>query len=611
MKKNGARPYKSAEPLSTINRVRQALERCGLFTVERCFYHPDARVACARVMLGDEEKLSFGVGANGKGMNMRYALASAYAEFLERLQNGMLFPNRQLQFAPDGLFRFGPDEHLCSPEETVAECGDIVREIFGLDSDDAAYRLLKDAFGDAPVLCAPFADVFAGCVRDVPIKLFYNTSGTNGMCAGNTPMEAIVHGICEIMERFAMREIYMKGVVPPVVPPECFRGTAILERLEALRALNYRYEIRDCSLGMGLPGIGLLLIDERGARTFHLGAEPRAYIALERCLTEIFQGNDGDIAERFTAETLPFPTNRAEKARYCRQFSDATIRGTGLWPSSLFSPTPSYAFEGLFPAGDSDEADYALLASRLMDMGFRLFVRDCSYLGFPAYNIYIPRMSDLDFVYDDGGDFIRAMRLVGMQRTFIAPRAASADQRGAFAEALACYLRENISAPIEANQFFLLNGSGALRALDPLLIVALFAATGGRPKLASDSMEAYLQRSPADASLRRLCNALTLYWHEKARRSSDDEIGALLGRLFDKKTVDVCIAHGSSPELFDCFNWPECFRCAECPQRDSCLFDSLVDTMTPIQRLFAEHTPDQRQVLSLLAGDSGLQQASE
>lgn len=606
MKGNDARPYKGMDPLSTINKARLALEKCGLFTIERSFYHPSARVACARVMLGDEDLLSFGVGTNGKGMNMRYTLASAYGEFMERLQNGMLFPNRQLQFAPNGLFRFGPDERLCPPEEVASECGDIVCEIFGLDSKAEASRLLEQAFGDAPVLCASFADVFGRHVREIPIKLFYNTSGTNGMCAGNTPMEAIVHGICEIMERFAMREIYMRSVTPPVVPPECFHGTAILDRLEAMRALGYRYEIRDCSLGMGLPVIGLLLFDANGAHTFHLGAEPRAYIALERCLTEIFQGSDEDIAERFTTEALPYPTDKSEKARYCRQFSDATIRGTGLWPCSLLNPIPSYAFEGLFPAGDSDEADYTLLASRLSALGYRLFVRDCSYLDFPAYFVYIPRMSDLDFIYDDGSDFVRAMRLVGMQRTFIAPRAASGDQRAALADCLDQYLRENVSAPIEPNQLFLLNRSNALRMLDPLLIVALFAGTGGQPRLASERMEAHLQRSPIDVPGRKLCSALTLYWHEKARMIPDYEIRALLSRMFDKKTVDTCLAHGLSSELFDDFRWPECFCCADCPQRDTCLFDRLVEVMTPIQRLFASHIPDQRQLLPLLVMDETL-----
>ena len=295
MSENNNRPYKCADPLSTINRVRQALERCGLFTIEKGFYHPSANVACSRVMLGDEELLSFGVGTNGKGMNMRYALASAYGEFLERLQNGMLFPNRQLQFSPNGLFRFGPDEILCTPEETVAECGDIVREIFNLSTDADALNLLKQAFGDKRVLCAPFADITGGCVRNVPIKLFYNTSGTNGMCAGNTPLEAIVHGISEIAERFAMREIYMERITPPIVPPECFEGTVIHDRLEAMRPLGYRYEIRDCSLGIGLPVIGLLLFNEKGEHTFHLGADPRAHVALERCLTEIFQGSEEDI----------------------------------------------------------------------------------------------------------------------------------------------------------------------------------------------------------------------------------------------------------------------------------------------------------------------------
>ncbi|MBO4697703.1 MAG: YcaO-like family protein [Lachnospiraceae bacterium] len=600
MSENNNRPYKCADPLSTINRVRQALERCGLFTIEKGFYHPSANVACSRVMLGDEELLSFGVGTNGKGMNMRYALASAYGEFLERLQNGMLFPNRQLQFSPNGLFRFGPDEILCTPEETVAECGDIVREIFNLSTDADALNLLKQAFGDKRVLCAPFADITGGCVRNVPIKLFYNTSGTNGMCAGNTPLEAIVHGISEIAERFAMREIYMERITPPIVPPECFEGTVIHYRLEAMRPLGYRYEIRDCSLGIGLPVIGLLLFNEKGEHTFHLGADPRAHVALERCLTEIFQGSEEDIAERFTAETLPYPETKTEKNLYCRQFSDSTIRGTGLWPSSLLNEQPSYPFEGLFPAGNSDEEDFSLLSSRLAELGYRLFIRDCSYLDFPAYFVYIPRMSDLDFIYDDGGDFIRAMRLVGMQRTFIGPRSASEKDRRTFAECLDRYLRENVSAPVNPVQFFLLNSSPSMCDADPYLITALFTGTGGDPGLASEYMEQHLKNSPAAVQNRKLCTALAFYWHEKARGAEDGTLRELLSRMFDQKTVDICFAHGLNPGLFDYFLWPECFRCGQCLRRSTCMYDRLVEILTPIQQIYREHTPDQEALLSLL-----------
>ena len=44
--------------------------------------------------------------------------------------------------------------------------------------------------------------------------------GSNGMCAGNTPAEALVQGLSEIFERYAIQEVLAGNIIPPDIPPE-------------------------------------------------------------------------------------------------------------------------------------------------------------------------------------------------------------------------------------------------------------------------------------------------------------------------------------------------------------------------------------------------------
>lgn len=596
MNRNSARPYKVSEPLSTVNRIRALLGACDLFTAEICYYGLPADVACCRVFTGDEDMLAFGVGTNGKGMTMRYALASAYGEFMERLQNGVLFPNRQLKFAP-GLFRFGPDEVSRTVPEIRDACDDVLREIFRFLPPGSAPDVLEQAVGDGTLLCAPFADVFHGCVRVLPVELFYNLTGSNGMSSGNTPAEAIAHGICEIMERYAMREIYMRRLTPPCVPEALFEGTEILSRLRALQRTGYSYEIRDCSLGRGLPVIGLLLRDPAGRFTFHLGADLRAEIALERCLTEIFQGNEQDISERFTSLTLEAPQTRAEKAEYCRKFCDVTVRGTAPWPSSLLGPAPSYPFRRLAQSGESDEEDMRLLFDLIKDSGYQLYIRDVGYLGFPSYYVYIPRMSEIDLIYDDGKDLIATLRLAGLQKVFLSPRSSRAQERAALVRAADHVLHESISAPLLPAGLFLLNTSRRLRDMDSRLVTALFAGSCGLYGEADRCIREYLQSSDSPEK-RKLLNALSFLWSERVKKTPDDDIRRLLQCLFGEKTADTCLRYGSGTALFDLFDWPECFDCDRCAVKSTCRYADLIRVLSPLREAFSRHVPDQTDVLS-------------
>lgn len=83
------KPYKATLPTRTVHCIRQILFENDLFMIEVSQKRESVTGVCScRIILGDEELRDLNIGSNGKGMDAKYALASAYAEFMERLQCG-------------------------------------------------------------------------------------------------------------------------------------------------------------------------------------------------------------------------------------------------------------------------------------------------------------------------------------------------------------------------------------------------------------------------------------------------------------------------------------------------------------------------------------------
>jgi ribosomal protein S12 methylthiotransferase accessory factor len=223
-------------------------------------------------------------------------------------------------------------------------------------------------------------------------------TNTNGACSGNTHTEALIHGICEIMERYVLVTAYTKPFTPPTIPPELFLGTEIYDRISGLVKQGLTVEIRDCSLGMRLPVIGVLIIDESKKRyLFHLGADPSPITALERCFTEIYQGG----APEFMPISDALPPN-CDKKVITANFDEATRSNTGQWPDSLFLSKSSYSFLGFdFLISSSDKLDLKFLKEVLQENGFDVLARNVSFLGQPAFKVYIPGMSEITNVFDN------------------------------------------------------------------------------------------------------------------------------------------------------------------------------------------------------------------
>lgn len=82
------KPYKEQYPLFTINKIRSILSEVGIFVTER--FIKDGDFFTCRLELANDGLEEFHIGTNGKGTSLEYAYASAYAEFMERLQNNFL-----------------------------------------------------------------------------------------------------------------------------------------------------------------------------------------------------------------------------------------------------------------------------------------------------------------------------------------------------------------------------------------------------------------------------------------------------------------------------------------------------------------------------------------
>ena len=117
--------------------------------------------------------------------------------------------------------------------------------------------------------------------------------GSNGGGAGNTPAEAIGHGLDEICERYAKQQIYTKRLTPPTISAEYiednyrFLHTIIQEVQEKY---GYKVIVKDASLDKNLPVVAVLIIDQLNHKYLvNFGSHPSFAVALERCFTELFQ----------------------------------------------------------------------------------------------------------------------------------------------------------------------------------------------------------------------------------------------------------------------------------------------------------------------------------
>ena len=202
--------FKERKPEETVALIQEILKQNGIEVTE--LWHDSGLAHCYSMSLTAHGGIPI---ANGKGITKALAQASAYGEFIERLQGG-LFLSKFQSIDRDpvmNIHTFAPDVKYMTVQELI-ENGDWMDYIIEEYKNPAITRQsigrLCKIFDPTPgdkVLTLPFYSLFEKKYVYFPMAFYTQIYGTNGCCAGNTRNEAWVHALSEMMERHASNKM--------------------------------------------------------------------------------------------------------------------------------------------------------------------------------------------------------------------------------------------------------------------------------------------------------------------------------------------------------------------------------------------------------------------
>ncbi|AEB09114.1 YcaO-like family protein [Desulfobacca acetoxidans] len=239
----------------------------------------------------------------GKGSTPEQAEASALMELVERFSF--------FSFMHQADFLYATPNSL-GPESVSFKT--LARSLFDV-SEEA--EQVKAIYRDWPLHFTSAVSLTYGHPVLLPIHWFYLINEYNGPAAGNTLEEAVLQGLCEVVERHVGSVISHGRLFTPVIDPASVQDPAAVELLEKFRRQGIVIHLRDFSLDTGIPTVGVLAYDpatfpEASEIIFTAGTTPDPEKSLVRALTEVAQ-LAGDFNKRTSYRpTLPKYENLTE-----------------------------------------------------------------------------------------------------------------------------------------------------------------------------------------------------------------------------------------------------------------------------------------------------------
>ena len=396
------RRYKEVTPEETVKKLKEILQKIGIDVEEKWSKESSVGTYSLRVAIKGTD-----IGQNGKGMTKEFAMASSYAEFFERFQNGV-FRFRMEKPTEELPFSNAPDEMHLSVEEAMQGNNSffeyIIKEngkenITKEEKIDYIKQILNEKSNlveKEDYLYLPYYSVKNKDIEYVPDRLFSYLYDTNGMCAGNSKEEALIEGLSEILERYAGTKMIKEKITLPEIPMDYIEKFPKVKKMVDKLKQNTEYYFRlvDCSFGGKYPVAGLYILEKNtGKFGFRLGAHPDYGIAMERCFTEAAQGRD--IYEY--AETSIFDFYEGDKSED-RVLTEYIFTHFATAPYQVIGEKPAFKFTEMPDVSDLDNKTILKdLVNTILSEGNDILVRDVSILGFPAFSISIPGMSEETF----------------------------------------------------------------------------------------------------------------------------------------------------------------------------------------------------------------------
>lgn len=216
--------------------------------------------------------------STGKGHTPEQAMASGVMEMIERYSC-----HKYIAFRNDNIAKITCFSRLSE-------------NLFTLDTLLSILTESPDARMQTELMDARIA-FYRGSTLDgrmvyIPLNLLTFFVTTNGMAAGNSLEEALVHGLCEVIERHCLTVIRLGRIETPVIHPESISNPIAVDLIERLQRDDQRLVIRDFSLGLGLPVIGIIRPVGTDNCLVTAGVATHRDEALIRALTESAQADN-------------------------------------------------------------------------------------------------------------------------------------------------------------------------------------------------------------------------------------------------------------------------------------------------------------------------------
>lgn len=369
--------HRTAPPTDTLARLQPllagagitrvanvtGLDRIGLPVVTAC--RPNARSLAVY---------------QGKGLDLEAAKASAIMEAMETYHAEHIA-------AP---LRLGNVERL-GPELPLLDVAELPRSsLGGFDEKlDLLWLEGRNWLDRETPIWVPLETVSTDYTLPLPPGSGCFAASTNGLAAGNTLLEAVSHGLCEVVERDAVTLWKLAGAKArgaSHVALETVDSAPCQEVLERLARATLQVRVWEVTSDVGIAAFCCLLYgdeDDWADPEFGAGCHPSREVALLRALTEATQARTTFIAgaRDDLGSALYSPSARRRRRVYCHQMAASAVDG-----GRAFREAPNL---------DSDRIDHDLdwMLRRLRAVGVeQAAVVDLSRptLDIPVVRVVVP-----------------------------------------------------------------------------------------------------------------------------------------------------------------------------------------------------------------------------
>jgi len=215
----------------------------------------------------------FQEGANGKGHTKDQALASGIMELVERYScfkylNEHASITSSFKDSQNNAFTF-ETFYLNYIHKKLKGAGLRINDL-----KNAKIRWYKGHTLSGKEVYAPLS------------LIFFMGEGTNGWASGNTFEEALVQAICEVIERHCLRHVKQSKLNTPSIDISSINSPVAKELISKFQLLGQEVLVKDFSLGIGLPVIGVVRIINETFCIVTAGVATSPEEALIRALTE-------------------------------------------------------------------------------------------------------------------------------------------------------------------------------------------------------------------------------------------------------------------------------------------------------------------------------------